>query len=875
MCPVEQAERDTGSPSATAFSSMTWRVGARLRRMLQNSAIAAALALAGCGGGGTTTALPPIGTTPPAAYTGPAPTGSEQQQFMNALWVNVANVPNGGVARCGQCHGGTQNPLFARSDNVNLAWSVAITLVNLEDPGSSQLVQQVRSGHNCWLGTTSAAIQACGDTMQTWIENWASGTVGSGTKTIQLVAPPVIDVGSSRNFPADPGLFETLVHEPLLAEYCTACHSSSAPTRQSPYFADADIDTAYAAARAKINLDDPAQSRLVLRLRNEFHNCWTDCATAAGLMEDAIRAFALQVPVTEVPDELVTSKALTMYNGTIASGGNRYEASQIALWEFKEGSGTTAFDTSGVSPAINLSLSGNVGWVGGWGIDVRGGRAQGSTATSRKLRDLIVPTGAYSIEAWAAPANVAQEDARIVTYSAGPTLRNFSMSQTMYSYDFHNRSDGTGQNGDPMLQTAAADEDAQATLQHVVMTYDSVNGRRIYVNGQFTGDSDPSAAGLLGDWDDTFALVLGNEPSGDRQWQGVLRMVAIHNRALTPAQVQANFDAGVGEKFFLLFNVSEHVGAASSYILFEVSQFDSYSYLFYRPTFINLGATWVPPADIPIRAMRIGANGLELPVGQAWRNLDATITEDQDPGAPPGGYVAGVGQVLSSLGTVVPLEKGPDSDQFFLTFEVLGSSSNVVLEPAPLVPPPAPDSEPQPDIGVKTFDEINATMAEVTTVSPNDAGVKATFNTVRQQLPAVEQIETYVSAHAMAIAQLAIAYCDALVESDTLRSAYFPGFDFDVAPAAAFAGVNRNLVIDPLLARMINWDPLTLQELSSQPSYAAMVNELGYKDNGPTDLNLIDRLIQAPGSANTAQRTRDITKATCAAVLASDVVLVQ
>ena len=88
------------------------------------------------------------------------------------------------------------------------------------------------------------------------------------------------------------------------------------------------------------------------------------------------------------------------------------------------------------------------------------------------------------------------------------------------------------------------------------MTYDPVDGRRIYVNGIDTRDADPAAGGTLGDWDDTFALVLGNEPSGDRQWQGVLRMAAIHNRALTPTQVQQNFDAGVGEKFYLLFNVS-------------------------------------------------------------------------------------------------------------------------------------------------------------------------------------------------------------------------------------------------------------------------------------------------------------------------------
>ena len=48
-----------------------------------------------------------------------------------------------------------------------------------------------------------------------------------------------------------------------------------------------------------------------------------------------------------------------------------YESAQIALWEFKTGSGGTAFDTSGVEPAIDLQFSGDVQWFGGWGVTIR------------------------------------------------------------------------------------------------------------------------------------------------------------------------------------------------------------------------------------------------------------------------------------------------------------------------------------------------------------------------------------------------------------------------------------------------------------------------------------------------------------------------
>lgn len=826
----------------------------RARRMpawlrTAGAALAAAVVLTACGGGASTERLPPNSLPPPVTYAGPPPATDDIRNFMNAFWTNVRN---GGVAKCSGCHGTTQAPLFAREDDVNLAWSAADPLINREDPSSSTIVQKMASGHNCWLGTNQAAMQACTATLQTWIENWLAGTASGGTKTIQLVAPPDKDVGQSRNFPDDSAGFASTVY-PLVRQRCAGCHDSNSATRQSPFFADGDLPSAYAAVKTKINLDAPQNSRLVVRLRDEFHNCWDDCAANAQAMENAIRAYAQQIPVTGVDPAMVTSKALTLHDGTVASGGSRFEAAQIALWEFKEGSGTTAFDTSGVQPAINLTLSGNITWVGGWGINVKTGRAQGSTSASRKLRDLIVPTGEYSIEAWAAPANVNQENARIVSYSAGPTLRNFTMAQTKYSYEFYNRSTTSDSNGTPVLRTADADEDAQATLQHVVLTYDPVNGRHIYVNGVDTGDQDPSATGTLGDWDDTFALVLGNEPSGDRQWEGVLRMVAIHNRALTPVQVQQNFDAGVGEKFFLLFNVSPHTGVANTYMMFEVSRFDSYSYLFNRPTFISLDPDYTPATPIRIHDLSIGVNGLVSPMSQPWRNLDVQVST-------AGGYAPGTGQVLSSLGTIVPLEKGPEQDEFFLSFAVLGNSSHVITEPTPLPPPPPADGDPMPDIGVKTFDAINATMSTITGVPESQPNVKATYALVKQQLPAVADLGAVLASHQVGIAQLAIEYCNALVEDPALRSALWPGFDFNAPAGTAFnSGAKRDQIFVPLLARAMGTN------IASQPDSAAVRTELD---------NLVQDLTACGGSC-AADRTRTVTKAVCAAAVGSATSLIK
>jgi len=802
--------------------------------------------------GGESTEANPVTTTSSVAlnYSGPVPATTDVQAFKLNLWDNLM-----GQDRCGSCHGnGGQAPTFVNGIDINLAYAAAKTVVDLTNPGSSRMVTKVAGGHNCWLASNSA----CADLISAYITAWAGGGNITGN-TIQLIAPPLMNPTDSKSFPADSGLFAATVH-PLLTMHCTACHVDSASNAQSPFFADNDPDKSYAAARAKMDLDNPANSRFVLRLRDEFHNCWSNsCTNDANEMQAAIDVFSGQIGVTVIDPQLVTSKALTLPDGIVASGGSRHEQNVIALYQFKAGQGTTAFDTSGVDPGMHLTLSGGVGWVGGWGLDIGSGKAQASTTSSAKLHKLITATGEYSIETWVVPANVSQEGpARIISYSAGTTERNFTLGQTQYNYDFLQRSSNSDANGDPQLSTADADEDLQATLQHVVATYDPVNGRRLYINGEFTDDIDPVPGGSLIDWDSSYAFVLGNEVSGDRQWQGKLRLVAIHNRALTQAQIQQNFLAGVGEKFFLLFNVSDHSGVPDTYILIEASQFDNYSYLFNQPVFISLDPAFTPN-DIPIAGMRIGINGKEATVGQAYRNLDTVIT--------PAFYTSGTGQRLSDMGTIIALEKGADLDEFFLTFEVLGNNSHIVLESAPLQPAAPADLPPAADIGLRNFDEIDATMAVLTDVPRNQVDVMNVFSIVRQQLPTVENIEGFLSAHQMAISQLAIEYCNALLENNgrTSRANYFPGFDFSATADNAFnSATQRNLVIVPLTQRIMNTG------LGTQPDPADVATELD---------NLIQILTSCafgPGAtcANSA-RTLEVVKASCAATLGSAAMLLQ
>jgi hypothetical protein len=844
-----------------------------LRRAITLIGVCTLSLIAGCSGGsGAPTQQNAAGPgAPSTGYSGPAPASPDIQSFKINVFDNV-RTDN----RCGSCHGldGVASNKFARSDDVNMAYAEANLVVDLLSPADSTMVLQMEANHNCWTGNAGV----CATIMTGWITAWAGETVGADGRAIVLEAPANIrPPGASKNFPNDGGaLYGQTVYPVLTAANqgnCIQCHFTGSAVQQSPFFAEGPIGdadallTAYEAAKSKMSLEDPDSSRFVVRLRDESHNCWTaSCANDAQAVADAIQAFADQVPVDQVDPNLITSRALTLFEGTIASGGNRHEANVIANYEFKAGEPSLiAYDTSGVDPAMDLTLSGNVGWVGGWGLNFTGGKAQASTAASSKLRSMITATGEYSIEAWVVPGNVVQEDVRIVSYSGSPDLRNFNLGQTMYNYDFFNRNDGVpaaqAANGDPQLSTPDAAEVLQATLQHVVATYDPVEGRKIYVNGILTTMQDPTPGDTLNSWNNTYAFVLGNEVSVDRPFNGVLRMVSIHNRALTEPQILQNFEAGVGEKFFLLFSVSHLTTVPESYVVFEASIFDSYAYLFREPFFISLDGS-AQPDGIDLEGIRIGLNGGEAPVGQAFANVDTIISSAL--------YDPATGQQLATLGSVIPLQKGPIADEFFLTFDRLAAST--YSRPAPATPAPSTPVNlvPASEIGVRTFDAINATMSAVTGISQLQVDVDATFDLVAQSLPAVPTLEAVLASHQVAIAQLSIEYCNAVVEDLTARNALWGGsFNSWNTPPSGQAAGWENALADPLLDRLIG----NVTQIATQPDRTLIEAEMDQLVNGiPGDSS---RNGLAETGSNSVQRTSDIAKSVCSSILGSAAMLVK
>jgi hypothetical protein len=242
--------------------------------------------------------------------------------------------------------------------------------------------------------------------------------------------------------------------------------------------------------------------------------------------------------------------------------------------------------------------------------------------------------------------------------------------------------------------------------------------------------------------------------------------------------------------------------------------------------------------------MRIGINGAEAHNGQAYANLDLTVTDAN--------YSPVTGQLLSQIGTVIAVQKTPDTDEFFLSFDRIGDQTHV-RTPEVGVPSPAVDLDPQSDIGVRTFEQLNQSMSRITGVPTTTSSVRSTYLQVQQQLPPVPNLQAFLASHQTGIAQLAIKYCAALVDDNQRRPLFFPLLDVSAAAGTQFASAGgKERLIGPLLINV--FQQKNGVDLATQPDNGEVRSEL---------TALIDRLVA--GGAD----SRTVAKATCAAALGS------
>jgi len=187
--------------------------------------------------------------------------------------------------KCVGCHT-AQYPQHANSD-VKKAHDQLTSggFVDLENPADSLIVSFVGlSNHNCWSGSCAADAAEIQAAIQKWADELAANNIDN-TNNNTNCDEPMIMVN-------DPVLsFQNTLHG-LVTNRCATCHSD-----MSPKFANSEVQVAYdvliGAGDVIANLDNPEDSRLVKRLREDQHNCWTfDCEESAVEMENAITQWA-------------------------------------------------------------------------------------------------------------------------------------------------------------------------------------------------------------------------------------------------------------------------------------------------------------------------------------------------------------------------------------------------------------------------------------------------------------------------------------------------------------------------------------------------------------------------------------------------------
>jgi hypothetical protein len=238
------------------------------------------------------------------------------------------------------------------------------------------------------------------------------------------------------------------------------------------------------------------------------------------------------------PSEMATA-AFNVTTGT----GIRVEGGLLALYTFLEGGGLTVNDVSDVGTPLDLTIDspGNTSWGTGF-LSINSATIIKSSGPASKLNSACMASNEITIEAWIKADNTTQfGPARIVSLSADPFKRNFTLGQSGLDYDIRLRTTTTGVNGNQPSLTAVSQ--VNTTLQHVIYTREESGLATIYIDGTQVAVS-TSIAGDFSNWNSNFALGLANELTLDRSWLGELYLVAVYDRALTAQEVLQNYSAG-------------------------------------------------------------------------------------------------------------------------------------------------------------------------------------------------------------------------------------------------------------------------------------------------------------------------------------------
>ena len=224
----------------------------------------------------------------------------------------------------------------------------------------------------------------------------------------------------------------------------------------------------------------------------------------------------------------------------------RVYAGVVALYRFNEGAGAQIQDRSLVAPALHLSIPGGapIAWLPAGGIQFQSAASAASPGGANKIAQACRASNELTLEVWMTPASPTAEvlgPARILTYSADSSFRNFTLGQVGNAYSLRIRTSNTNDNGIYQDADPITGGSASTNLTHLVVTYTAAS-IQLYQGGAL--QTSAAIGGGFEGWTDAFQLRVGDEATGDRAWLGGLHLAAVYCRALNSIEVGQNFNAG-------------------------------------------------------------------------------------------------------------------------------------------------------------------------------------------------------------------------------------------------------------------------------------------------------------------------------------------
>ena len=228
----------------------------------------------------------------------------------------------------------------------------------------------------------------------------------------------------------------------------------------------------------------------------------------------------------------------------------RDDTHALVLYRFDEGSGLVAHDASPVAPRHNLLIArddlqqNRVRWLPEQGVLLNAPAALLTAAYATKLA-AIAATNACTLECWVAPTTRYPQWGRwprvwegtLFSWGARGGLQNFALG--------HHTETGVLLAG-PTIQLTPSDARTctfpgfHSALLHIVITWDG-DTTTIYLNG--VRQTERTYPWHPAQWTPN-VLQLGSLLDQERPYLGAYYLLAIHDCALTAAQVQRHYRAG-------------------------------------------------------------------------------------------------------------------------------------------------------------------------------------------------------------------------------------------------------------------------------------------------------------------------------------------